>query len=285
MKPAGEVESAGEPDDSSSLHSEGTSEPEWRTLLAERTLSLRGQEPATLEQLGGVEELFEGTQLGQVTETFELEAKGMLALALLYGAWLRGAAAVPTAGLSRALLAVADELGAWEEALGRGELGRAGLVKVRRGTIRLRDFVGRFLDELSLGATRTRTEPELAVGAPARVEGFPWQERHALAHSGALVEVELSLAPHALARSAARLTRRLARARLERALLAVQVTCDAESSEAVEAVITLLGNSPALVWIPPSRVAAWAKLPAYQSRAPEQPATDAQRLGADSVDP
>jgi hypothetical protein len=84
------------------------------------------------------------------------------ALQLLYAAWLLGRAPLPAATVARAL--DAERAGAWAEALGRGGLGRAGLVRARRGQLELRVVAGRFLD----GA-----EPSLDVFLPAGEERAP----------------------------------------------------------------------------------------------------------------
>jgi hypothetical protein len=79
-----------------------------------------------------------------VCERFGLEPAAVRALALLYAGWLlgHGRDGVPAAQVARAI----GEDDDWRESLGGGQLARHGIARGRRGRLRLRRVVGRFLD-------------------------------------------------------------------------------------------------------------------------------------------
>jgi hypothetical protein len=79
-----------------------------------------------------------------VCERFRLEPAAVRALALLYAGWLlgHGQEGLPAAQVARAI----GEDDDWRESLGSGQLARFGIARGRRGRLRLRRVVGRFLD-------------------------------------------------------------------------------------------------------------------------------------------
>lgn len=86
----------------------------------------------------------DGTLIEQLQLRFALEPPSVRLVALLYAAWLLGDG---REGLPVARAASLSGDGEdWIEALGRGELAAAGIVRARRGRLRLRAAVGRFLD-------------------------------------------------------------------------------------------------------------------------------------------
>ncbi len=125
----------------------------------------------------------ERSPIGDLSRRFELDLRAGAALALLYAAWLRGEAdGLPAAVLARALTRLEpdstsrpDDEACWSEALGRGALGREGLARARRGRIRLRATVGKFLDgaparlEIVPAAAPLRSVPTTLTSGPWRV--------------------------------------------------------------------------------------------------------------------
>ena len=85
----------------------------------------------------------EESTLATAIARLALDDHATRALALLYGARLCGHAELPAATIARAL---DGEEAAWDEALGRGLVGRLGLARVRVGALSLRAPTGRFLD-------------------------------------------------------------------------------------------------------------------------------------------
>jgi hypothetical protein len=88
----------------------------------------------------------QGWRVTDLAVRFQLDTRSKSLLALLYASWLdgEGAIGVPVGVLARAL---GNDESAWVEALAQGRLGRMGWLRSRRGRARLRDVVGRFLDE------------------------------------------------------------------------------------------------------------------------------------------
>lgn len=107
---------------------------------------------------------------------------GRRALALLYGAWLRGEPRLPIATVAAAL-GGGDE--AWGEALGASSLAAAGWVDVDGGAIGLCRAIARHLDGAVPAAVRLVGEPP-AREAPRGVVACALDEEAALARLGAI---------------------------------------------------------------------------------------------------
>src|SRR5581483_7989740 len=108
----------------------------------------------------------DASPLGDAVARTGLDAPAACALALLYASWLLGDGerGLPAASIARAVVrAAGDPERAWAEALGRGALAAAGLVRRRAGRLRLRSVTARFLD----GAEPRVTITQPASGQPA----------------------------------------------------------------------------------------------------------------------
>jgi hypothetical protein len=85
--------------------------------------------------------------LATVIARLALDERAARALQLVYGARLLGHADLPAATVARALGRDGDaDADDWDEALGRGLLGRLGLVRTRRGRLGMSVAAARFLD-------------------------------------------------------------------------------------------------------------------------------------------
>jgi hypothetical protein len=130
----------------------------------EACLARPADAPERLDSLDEVPPLVTARRLG-------LGAAGTEALALLWGAWLLGLSrGVATAALARVLSAHGVPPGeAWDEALGRGELARLGLIVRRRGRVRLAAFAAHALDgDVRTAEVVTHDGPgEREISAPA----------------------------------------------------------------------------------------------------------------------
>ena len=115
----------------------------WRNRLCEWSARMLADAGRPLD----LPEPDDASRLADAVERLELDGRTTRALALVYGARLLGETAVPAATVARALAnGTPPTENDWDEALGRGLLGRLGLVRVRRGRLELRALPARFLD-------------------------------------------------------------------------------------------------------------------------------------------
>ncbi len=156
----------------------------WRARLATWGRAvLDGERPGEAPPLDGA------APVVAVAERFALEPAATRALGFLYAAWLLGRGdGVPAAEVARAIRDDDD----WAESLGRGQLGRAGIARARRGRLALRRVVGDLLD----GAA-----PRTPIARPERP----------LADAPALAAAVVALHGEPLDAAAARLANRLGR--------------------------------------------------------------------------
>ena len=169
---------------------EGASD--WRARLVHwGRKSLAADAPAEVPSL-------DDTLIEVLQERFGLEAQPVRIVALLYAAWLLGDA---RDGLAVAQVAqLSGDGDNWIEALGLGELARAGIVRARRGRLRLRSVAGRFLDGNPPGAAMvysgaSEPGPELSTLSVAPLAGEPLHDFATrlsirLGHDFALVPVD-----------------------------------------------------------------------------------------------
>jgi hypothetical protein len=114
-----------------------------------------------------------------LAERFALEPAAVRALALLYAGWLLGYgdSGLPAAQVARAI----GEEDDWRESLGRGELERHGMARSRRGRLRLRRVVGRFLDGGAPGTVATHPPQRAAKPTATPTSLVPLGARETLA--------------------------------------------------------------------------------------------------------